>query len=136
MRKISHAREQLGDVALDRTQERARQTAKGLNAVDGAIATIARELRGLLPLAMGNVDYTLSAGEGAYSQFSLSGAHTAVRRLVFPSETDDTSRVVWISNITTGGFAITIVTNDGSASVPNGTTCAVRISGSGPARLT
>lgn len=136
MKKLAHAREYTASPALGRIQERDRQVTRGLNEIAALVDKLERQLRGVCPIVIANADYTLSQDEAEFGIFDVSGAQSAVRRLIFPAETDQSGRVVWISNVTTGGFGLSIVTNDGSVIIPATTTCAIRIRANGPARMT
>lgn len=80
---------------------------------------------GYINVTMIDADYTLTNGNGAtpnearYAFINMTGAITAARNVIVPS----TSKLYYIKNSTTGGFAITVKTSAGTGiSVLNGTT--------------
>ena len=80
---------------------------------------------GYINVTMIDADYTLTNGNGAtpnearYAFINMTGAITAARNVIVPS----TSKLYYIKNSTTGGFAITVKTSAGTGiSVLNGAT--------------
>ncbi len=92
--------------------------------VDTAIA-------GYTGVAMSDADTTLTAANGAADQarsmaLNFTGTLTAARNIIVPS----TSKLYFIKNSTTGGFALTIKTSAGSGiSVANGRSAVVLCDG-------
>ena len=88
----------------------------------GLTALADTAIAGTAAVAMPNADYTLTVANGAADQsrsmfVTLTGTITATRAVVCPSN----SKLYFVTNNTTGGFAITFKTAAGAGiSIPNG----------------
>lgn len=120
MRQASHRSEHTGNVGLDRIQENVRALVAKVRAIVSALELIGL---GSVDVAMGDRDYTLTAEEAANVHINLVDAHTAVRVLKLPNAPrKGLSYVRWISNNTTGGFAVTVSTTKGGTTTLNSLT--------------
>lgn len=71
---------------------------------------------GILSKAMNNTNQTLSGAEMAAQTVIATGAITAARSLIWPFQPvdDNTSRLVFVRNGTTGGFNLNVQSNSGT----------------------
>ena len=89
---------------------------------NGITSLVDSSVAGYAAVAMTNADYTLTTVNGAADEsrkmmFNISGTLTAARNVICPTA----SKLYFIKNATTGGFAITLKTAAGSGvSIPNG----------------
>lgn len=93
-------------------------------------------IAGLVSVPMADANVTLTAVNGSVDQsrnmsVTLTGANTAIRTVTIPS----VSKLYFMSNATTGGFAVNVKTAAGSAvSIANGTTTILLCDGTNLAR--
>jgi hypothetical protein len=87
---------------------------------------------GYLSIAMTDADLTLTNGDGAsanqarYMALNITGTLSAARNVICPTP----SKLYYIKNATTGGFAITLKTSGGSGvSIPNGSSMVLLCNG-------
>lgn len=89
---------------------------------NGITSLVDSSVAGYAAVAMTNADYTLTTANGAADEsrkmmLNISGTLTAARNVICPTA----SKLYFIKNATTGGFAITLKTAAGSGiSIPNG----------------
>lgn len=128
----THRPEYTGNAGLDRIQANVRDLIATLNvAITRILALEGARGVGVARVVMANTDYALSPAELAAHSVILTGAHTAARTLTLEQATDAKGYVRWISNLTTGGFAITVTSGSNTVSIANGVTKAVLVSGTG-----
>jgi hypothetical protein len=90
----------------------------------GVTTLLENAIAGIAAVSMTDANYTLttangSADEARYMFLAISGTLTAARNVVCPTS----SKLYYVSNSTTGGFAITLKTTAGTGiAVPNGKT--------------
>lgn len=126
MRRIAPRRVFTGSFAGEQIQRTGQQVAQQVGqldvSTDDRLTPLERRTRGALRYAMGNVNRVLTATQSEYPLIQFTGAHTAARTLTCPAATDDQARITWLSNATTGGFAITISCNGSTISLGSGLT--------------
>jgi hypothetical protein len=89
---------------------------------DGITDLVDAAIAGYAAVTMTNADYTLTTANGAADEarkmlLNISGTLSAARNVICPTA----SKLYFIKNATTGGFAITLKTAAGSGvSIPNG----------------
>ena len=95
---------------------------------NGITSLVDKSIAGTSAVTMTDADYTLTTGNGTAANESrsmfivMSGTLTAARNVICPS----VSKLYFVTNSTTGGFAITFKTSGGSGiSVPNGSSIAL-----------
>jgi len=131
---IDFRAEHTGNAAVDRIQAAIRALA---SLTSSAVAVLRRNHgTGVSRIVMQDAARTLSPAEAACARIALTGTLSAARVLVFPDATDATAYTRWVTNTTTGGFALTITTGQGTASLAASSTRCIEFSGSGPAFLT
>jgi len=95
---------------------------------NGITSLVDKSIAGTSAVTMTDADYTLTTGNGVAANESrsmfivLSGTLTGAKNVICPS----VSKLYFVTNSTTGGFAITFKTSGGSGiSVPNGSSIAL-----------
>lgn len=89
---------------------------------NGITSLVDSSVAGYAAVAMTNADYTLTTVNGAADEsrkmmLNISGTLTAARNVICPTA----SKLYFVKNATTGGFAITLKTSAGTGvSIPNG----------------
>jgi hypothetical protein len=135
--KIAQRLVHTGGFVQDQAQRLAQQVATKVNSLGESLAArlvvLERRAFGLLQFPMANVNTIVTPSQAAYPMFQVTGALTATRTLTFPVATDGSAYLVWITNVTTGGFGLTIASSGTTATVASLTTRLVRISASGAA---
>lgn len=107
-------RENTGNPILDRIQDRVRELVMNMKFVLSSLGLIGL---GSVDIEMRDADYTLSIKQAQNIHWSFTGTLTQVRRVIVPAAVSrDRSYVRWTSNLTTGGFALTFITDRGGAS--------------------
>lgn len=129
---IDFRAEHTGNAAVDRIQAAIRALA---SLTSSAVAVLRRThgADGLAQVAMQDADRVLVAAEHGTATQRYIGAISTARAVRYPAPTTDaTSYLRWVSNATTGGFALTIGTGTGATvSVPAGSHYAIRFSTGG-----
>lgn len=132
--RLPYRREHTGTRQGDGMQRPAQEVA---NRHGADLANLTRAMGvGILRIELKDEDRTLTSDEEACMQLAFTGRLTASRRLRISDATDVTAFMRWMTNLTSGGFALTIANTNGSATLANGTTSAVMVSASGPGLLT
>lgn len=133
----THRNEYTGSAVLDRIQSNVRALLEYVRVWVPALARANGVGLARVHLTAANyTGYTLTAAEAACSVIRLEGDIPAAGRIILPSADDATGYVRWIVNVTGGGFAVTVATAEGSASLATATTRAFSLSADGPAYLT
>ena len=98
---------------------------------DGITSLLDSSIAGAAAVAMTDADYTLTEANGATDQarqmfLTVTGTLTSARNIICPAN----SKLYFIKNSTTGGFAVTLKTSAGTGiSVPNGKATALQVVG-------
>lgn len=140
----AHRQEFTGDASRDRVQENVRALFAFVR--DRATALVAAVARiaaletahgvGILRIPLADANAKLTAAQMAALQWVFTGALSAPRTLTIDDATDVKAYARWATNLTTGGFALTLATSAGSYALANGATKALIVSASGPAAVT
>lgn len=127
----TNSTQQTGSPLIDRIQGSVR-------ALGDIVRTIAKQVSnhdrqtgiGGALLNLSDVDTSITTQQADCAWIRLQGTLSAARTVTWPYQvTDATTHIRWVTNGTTGGFAITFKTPQGlTASIPNGTTRAIVIS--------
>ena len=98
---------------------------------DGITSLIDASVAGASAITILNADYTLTSVDGANDEarkmfIEMGGTLTASRNVICPAA----SKLYFVKNNTTGGFAVTFKTSAGTGiSIPNGKVMALQVSG-------
>lgn len=133
----AHRGEQTGNAALDRVQNNVRDLVSYVKAL--AIRVLGLEFAwglGAKRITLSDADYAIDPADTIHAWFRFDGTLTAGRTITWPLQsTDATTQIRFVSNVTVGGFALTIKTPHGTTTVATGTTNALVLGSTGPATL-
>ena len=135
----NHRSEQTGNPAIDRIQNNVRELVSFVKLLLARVVGLETCFgRGIVRINMNDADLSLvSDARFAAGQLVLAGALSAGRTLTLPSITDDArSYFRWVTNVTSGGFSVTLKTQQGTLVVANGASEGVWVSLTGPGSVT
>jgi hypothetical protein len=135
---IAFRAEPTGHAASDRAQRMAQDVGRAHEQTKVVVSAVdARTKRGVLRLVLsGAGDVTLSDVQNAYPVIDLTGTLSAGINLNLGVCTDETARVVFVNNATSGGFAVSLLSGGTGAGLAAGSRKAFLVSAAGVTALT
>lgn len=137
-REATHQSEHTGNAGLDRVQNNVRELIAYVKILAARVLRLETTWgNGAKRVTLSNASYTIETSDTWYAWYCFDGTLTAGRTITWPLQsTDATTHIRWVTNATTGGFALTIRSPHGTTTVNASTTRAIVFASTGPAPLT